>query len=107
MVASALQVSKRALLATMRAVAVTFGVVLTCNRDSPDRDVLTNFRKLALRAHPHKPGGSAEQQKRLNEARASWEAARAQTRTAGRPKNTHTDGGSHADKPSSEGYTEK
>ena len=103
MVASAVQVCKRALLATMRAVAVTFGMVLTCTRDSPDRDVVTNFRKLALRAHPDKPGGSAEQQQRLNEARANWEAARAEPKTAGRPKNTGADASSPSHKASSEG----
>ena len=58
MVASAVQVAKRALLATMRAVALTFGMVLTCNRDSTDREVVTNFRKLALRVRPDRPGGS-------------------------------------------------
>lgn len=90
-------------MATMRAVAVTFGMVLTCTRDSPDRDVVTNFRKLALRAHPDKPGGSAEQQQRLNEARANWEAARAEAKTAGRPKNTGADASSPSHKASSEG----
>jgi hypothetical protein len=58
MVASALQLSKRALLATMRAVAVAFGMTLTCNRDPPDRDVVTNFQKLALRVHPDRVKGS-------------------------------------------------
>ena len=46
MVASAVQVAGRALLSTMRAVAVAFGVTLTCTRDSTDKEVLTNFRKL-------------------------------------------------------------
>ena len=86
----------------MRAVAVTYGMVLTCNRDSPDRDVVTNFKKLALRAHPDKPGGSAEQQKRLNEARANWEAARAEAKTAGRPKTTNADANSSSQTPGSE-----
>ena len=43
---------KKTLLATMRAVALSFGMVLTCNRDSSDKDVVVNFRKLALRVHP-------------------------------------------------------
>ena len=38
MVASAVQVAKRALLATMHAVAIAFGEAMTCNRDSPDKD---------------------------------------------------------------------
>ena len=62
MVASLVQVAKRALLATMRAVALTFAVVLTCNRDSSDQVVVSNFRKLALRVRPDRPGGSTAQQ---------------------------------------------
>ena len=61
MVASAVQVAKRALLATMRAVAVAFGMPMPCNRDSPDTDVVKTFRKLTLRAHPDKPGGGSGQ----------------------------------------------
>ena len=56
MVASALQVVKRALLATMRTAAVLFGLSMTCNRDSADSEVVSFFRKLALRAHPDRPG---------------------------------------------------
>ena len=62
MVASLAQVAKRALLARMRAVALTLAVVLTCNRDSSDQVVVSNFRKLALRAQPDRPGGSTAQQ---------------------------------------------
>ena len=47
MVASAVQVAKRALLATMRAAAVVFGLSMSCNRDSPDKDVVSFFRKLS------------------------------------------------------------
>ena len=72
MVASVVQVAKRALLATMRAVAFTVGMALTCSRDSPDREVVANFRRLALRVHPDRPGGSTERQQRLNDARAAW-----------------------------------
>ena len=43
MVASAVQVAKRTLLATMRAVALSFGMVLTCNRDSSDKDVVVHM----------------------------------------------------------------
>ena len=76
MVASALQVAKRALLATMRTAAVLFGLRMTCNRDSADSEMVSYFRELALRAHPDRPGGSTVQQQRLNDARASWEQAR-------------------------------
>jgi hypothetical protein len=91
MVASAVQVAKRTLLATMRAVALSFGMVLTCNRDSSDKDVVVNFRKLALRVHPDRAGGSTAQQGRLNDARAAWEAVLGSSQKAGRPKNNHED----------------
>ena len=91
MVASAVQVAKRTLLATMRAVALSFGMVLTCNRDSSDKDVVVNFRKLALRVHPDRPGGSTAQQGRLNDARAAWEDVLGSSKKAGRPKNNHED----------------
>ena len=59
MVASAVQIAKRTLLATMRAVALSFGMVLTCNRDSLDKDVVVSFRKLALRVLPCLVHGAA------------------------------------------------
>ena len=93
MVASAVQVAKRALLATMRAVAVAFAMPMPCNRDSPDTDVVKTFRKLTLRAHPDKPGGSTAHQTQLNSARTAWDDARAATKTAGRPKSASNDGG--------------
>ena len=86
MVASVVQVAKRALLATMRAVAFTVGMALTCSRDSPDREVVAIFRRLALRVHPDRPGGSTERQQRLNDARAAWDTARSAGKAAGRPK---------------------
>ena len=48
MVASAVQVAKRTLLATMRAVALSFGMVLTRNRDSSDKDVVVRKKQLSL-----------------------------------------------------------
>ena len=85
MVASAVQVAKRALLTTMRAVALAFGVTLSCTRDSTDKELLTNFRKLALAVHPDRAGGSTEQQQRLNDARAAWEEVRSKGAKPGRP----------------------
>ena len=89
MVASAVQLAKRALLATMRAAAIRFGLTMSCNRDSTEREVVSFFRKLALQAHPDRPGGSTEQQQRLNDARAAWDQARAESKPkGGRPKAT-------------------
>ena len=48
MVASIVQVAKQALLATMRAVALTVGMALTFSRDLPDPEVVSNFRRLRL-----------------------------------------------------------
>ena len=48
MVASAVQLAKRALLVIMRSLASVYDVTLSCNRDSTDRQIITNFRKLAL-----------------------------------------------------------
>jgi hypothetical protein len=47
MVASIVQVARRALLATTRAVAVALGMAMVCGRDSPDKDVVQTFRQLA------------------------------------------------------------
>ena len=52
MVASAVQIAKITLLATKRAVALSVGMVLTCNRDSSDKHVVVSLRKLALRVLP-------------------------------------------------------
>ena len=49
MVASAVQVCEKALLATMRGVAVTLSMVLTCTLEVLDRDVVTNFTIPAVR----------------------------------------------------------
>jgi len=82
MVVSAIQVAKRALLVVMRAVAPSFATPMTCNRDSPDADILAAFRILSRRAHPD-GGGSNEQQQQLNDARAAWDTARKKKTTSG------------------------
>ena len=51
-VTPASQLAKRALLVVMRALASLYSCTLTCHRDSTDQQILTNCRKLALRAHP-------------------------------------------------------
>ena len=47
-----MQIAKITLFATKRAVALSVGMVLTCNRDSSDKHVVVSFRKLALRVLP-------------------------------------------------------
>ena len=53
MVASVVQVAKRALLATMRAVALSVGMAMMCGRDSPDREVY--FRRSVSGGGPKGP----------------------------------------------------
>ena len=75
--------AKRALVSLLRSMAARYGVELACNRDSPDRDVLAAFRKVALKAHPDR-GGSDVDQQRLSDVRASWDALRKKAKP-GRP----------------------
>ena len=82
---SAILLAKRALVVLIRALALTYGVTVNCNRDSNDSEVLSNFRKVALRVHPDRGGNTADQQK-LNDARGAWDEARKQKVAAGRPK---------------------
>ena len=56
MVALALQVVKRALLATMRTAAVLFGLSMTCNRDSADSEVVSFFASSRCVPTPTGPG---------------------------------------------------
>ena len=65
--------AKRALLALMRALAVTYNVTLNCNRDSTDKEIISNCRELALRVHPDRGGNTAHHQQ-LNDARAACAA---------------------------------
>ena len=62
MAASAALLAKRALLIVMRAIASAYDITLNCNRDSKDKVIPTDFRKLALRVHPDR-GGLARHQK--------------------------------------------
>jgi hypothetical protein len=82
---SAVLLAKRALVALIRSLALTYGVVVCCNRDSADQVVLGSFRKVALKAHPDH-GGNTSDQAKMNEAREAWDQARRQKATAGRPK---------------------
>ena len=83
--------AKRALVVVIRALAVSYGVVVSCNRDSADKEVLASFRKVALRVHPDHGGNTVDQQK-LNDARANWENAKKTKGTGGRPKASHKHG---------------
>lgn len=73
---SAGRVAKQALILLLRSLAAAYGIACpSLSRDSPDRDITAFYRRVSLRAHPDK-GGSADDQRRLNEARDKWANAR-------------------------------
>jgi hypothetical protein len=59
---------KRALVALLLELARVYGLTLNLNRDSQDEKVKAGFRKVILRAHPDKAGGSEAATKRLTAA---------------------------------------
>ena len=67
---------KRALVTLLLELACVYGLTLDLNRDSQDETVKKGFRKVMLRAHPDKPGGSEAKAKRLNAALEKWNDAR-------------------------------
>ena len=75
-------VLKRALVSLLLSIAQQYELGLKINRDSPDDDVRKSFRRVILRAHPDKPGGSEKAARQLNEAYGNWQAS---ARAKGRP----------------------
>jgi len=66
--------------------ARAFGASINVTRDTPDNGVKAAYRKVMLKVHPDKPGGSAAAAKRLNNAWDRWnEANRTGKGQAGRP----------------------
>ena len=64
------------------AIAREFALTLSVTRDAPDDEVKKAFRKVIVRIHPDKPGGSEEQTKKLNDAWSKWQGSQ---RARGRP----------------------
>ena len=64
----------RFLVALLKALAKTYGVVLALSRDSSVRQIKTAVRKVSLKAHPDH-GGNEEDQKLLNTTRDAWRGA--------------------------------
>ena len=62
------------LLMVMRSLGLTYGLIVKCNQDSTDRELIKDLRKLALRTHLAREGSTTGQQ-RLNDARTAWENA--------------------------------
>ena len=78
---------KHALVSLLLELSRVYGLTLDLNRDSPDDKIKTGFRKVILRAHPDKPGGSEETTKRLT---AAWEDWTKSQKPRGRPTSTST-----------------
>ena len=82
--AGACSLLKRALVSLLLELARTYSLVLKLNRDSDDDKVKAGFRKVILRAHPDKPGGSEAATKRLTAAWEKWNRARINPKAPGR-----------------------
>ena len=81
---SSLDGAKRNFVKVIKEVARKYGMNLGLIRDSTDSEVLTAYKAAARKAHPDK-GGLREDMQKLTEAREQWDAARAASRSAGRP----------------------
>ena len=72
---SLVTLAKRALVTLLLAFARQYQILaLVIIRDSPDKDILAAFKKVARRIHPDK-GGSTSDFQRLNNARDEREEA--------------------------------
>ena len=76
---SAIDYARRSLVALLKALAKTYGVVLALTRESSDAQINTAVRKVSLKAHPDH-GGREEDQKLLNASRDAWREAAEQAR---------------------------
>ena len=66
---------KRALVTLLLHFARIYAITVDVSRDSPDADVKKAFRKVMLKAHPDKVGGSVDAAKKLTVAYSSWQDA--------------------------------
>ena len=62
---------KRALVILLLHFAHIYTITVDVSRDSPDTDVKKAFRKVILKAHPDKVGGSVDAAKKLTVAYGS------------------------------------
>ena len=67
---------KRALVSLLLELAHAYSLTLRLNRDSDEDEIKRGFRKVILRAHPDKQGGSEASTKRLTVAWEKWNQAR-------------------------------
>ena len=84
MVASAVQVAKRALVSLLLALAHQYGVCVKVTRESPDPLVEKAFRCIIKKVHPDK-GGCVEHAQQLQRAREEWQTVKGRKDPGGRP----------------------
>ena len=63
---------KRALVSVLLELARIYALDLNLKRDSPSTDLKKAFRRVVLKAHPDKPGGSETHTKKLNADSSSY-----------------------------------
>ena len=85
---SALDILKRALVSVLLEAARVYDLSLNLKRESPDQVLSTSYRKVMLRVHPDKPGGSESLAKRIIDAHSAWQEASKKPQAAGRPSGT-------------------
>jgi hypothetical protein len=81
MALSALQIACRAFVSLLLALARSYDIAITVNRDSTAQDLEAAFRKLMRKVHPDK-GGCNEDAQRLQQAREDWRTALGKTPSA-------------------------
>ena len=86
------QLLKRALVTILLELARVYALDLGLSRDSPDPNVKKAFRRVILRAHPDKAGGSEAASKKLTAAWSQWLEAGRSKGKPGRTKNTSATG---------------
>lgn len=79
------QLLKRALVTLLLEIGRVYGLTMDVSRASADELIKKAYKKVVLRAHPDKPGGSEEAAKKLNTAYANWMDAMKSKGKAGRP----------------------
>ena len=75
MPSSLLTQATRAFVKVLLTLAKAYELALTVTRDSPEKDLLKAYKRVALKAHRDK-GGTNKDFKSLQEAKEKWEALR-------------------------------
>ena len=83
---SAVPAANRAFVTVLLELAVVYGLVLQCNRDSADNMLHAAYKKVICKAHPDK-GGRKEHAQKLQAAREEWsKALKTSSPVGGRPR---------------------